>query len=263
MTQPDKLMNFWDHIDELRARLMRSLMVFFVGFIAAYLVSDHVMTFLKQPLFAALPPDQHKLYFTNLFENFLTHLKISGYTSLFFLSPYFFYEIWAFVAPGLYERERKMALPFISSATFFFLAGAAFAYFVLFPVGFKYFVTYGTATDVPMLTIDAYYSTVLKLMFLFGAAFELPVMICLLGFLGVVDAATLRTQRKTAVMGITIVSALVAPPDAISMLILMGPLILMYEASIWVVAAMGRRRAAEINATPPEPAPNPLEGRSR
>ncbi len=269
MPQPEtpKVMNFWEHIDELRRRLMRSLIVFFAGFVGCYFVSDHVMTFLKRPLFAALPPEQQKLYFTNLFENFLTHLKISGYSSLFLLAPYFFWEIWGFVAPGLYERERKLVVPFISAATLFFVAGAAFAYFVLFPVGFKYFVSYGTASDVPMLTIDAYYSTVLKLMFLFGAAFELPVAICLLGFLGIVDAHTLRTQRKTAVMIITIVSAFIAPPDAVSMIILMAPLLIMYEGSIFVVAWLGRRRAAAEAAAGVAPVPpeetNPLEGRSR
>lgn len=270
MSQPEtpgsspKIMNFWEHLDELRVRLMRSLAVFFAGFAAAYLVSDHLMSFLKRPLFQALPPEQQKLYFTNLFENFLTHLKISGYASLFFLSPYFFYEIWAFVSPGLYERERKLVVPFVSAATLFFLAGAAFAYFGLFPVGFKYFISYGTASDVPMLTIDAYYSTVLKLMFLFGVTFELPVFICLLGFLGLVDAATLRSHRKTAILIITIVAAFVAPPDAVSMLILLAPLVLMYEGSIFVVAWLARNRARQASASPmPADESNPLEGRSR
>jgi sec-independent protein translocase protein TatC len=260
-------MSFYEHLEELRSRLMRALVVFFAGFGAAYYFSDQLMGVLRAPLFAILPPEGQKLYFTSLFENFFTHLKISGYASLFFLAPYFFWEIWGFIAPGLYPRERKLVVPFVTLATLFFIAGGAFAYFVLFPVGFKFFVTYGGPSDVPLLTIDSYYSTCLKLMLLFGLAFELPVFIVLLGFLGVVDAAGLRAQRKGAILGITMASALFAPPDAVSMLILMTPLVLMYEGAILVVASFGRRRARAagqaVSNLAPDGQPRSFDGRSR
>lgn len=246
------MMGFFDHMDELRARLMRVLIGFLAVFIACYLwVVEFVLKFLRKPLFAVLPPDQHKLYFTSLFENFLTHIKVSAYCSIALLSPYLFYEIWAFIAPGLYPREKKWVTPFVAIATVFFIGGAGFAYTVLFPVAFKFFVTYGVSTDAPMLTIDSYYGTCLKLMLLFGAAFEFPVLICLLGFVGAVDAEMLRAHRKTAILGITLGSALFAPPDAVSMLILMAPLILMYEGSIWVVRWIRVKRAQEMR-DPPE-----------
>ncbi len=239
-------MGFFEHLDELRARLMRCLVVFFLGFIVGYFAAPYVLEILRAPLFAALPPDQQKLYFTSLFENFLIHLKIAGYTSLFFFSPYFFYQLWAFIAPGLYPRERKLFVPFVSAATLFFLGGACFAYFVLFPVGFKYFITYAGPTEVPLLTIDSYYTTCLKLMLMFGLSFELPVLIALLGYLGVVDAPLLRAQRRNAILGITIASALFAPPDAMSMVMLAIPLVLMYEGAIVVVQWLGIRRSARL-----------------
>jgi sec-independent protein translocase protein TatC len=257
-------MSFFEHADELRQRFMRALMVFMAGFVGCYFVSDNLLAVLRKPLFDVLPVGQQKLYFTSLFENFMTHLKISGYASLLFLSPYFFWEIWGFIAPGLKERERKWVVPFVSVASIFFLSGAAFAYYVLFPVGFKFFVTYGAPSDVPLLTIDSYYGTCLKLMLLFGLSFELPVFVVLLGALGLVDAATLRLHRRTAILIITVAAALFAPPDAVSMLMLGGPLILMYEGSIWVVQWIGvKRKAAAAAGVKPDEPPNPFEGKSK
>jgi sec-independent protein translocase protein TatC len=264
----NRTMSFFEHIDEFRIRFMRCLFVFFVGFIACYFISEPILEILRRPLFQVLPEDQRKLYFTSLFENFLTHLKIAGYASLFLLSPYYFHQLWAFIAPGLYPKERKWVFPFVAAATFFFVGGGAFAYYILFPVGFKYFVSYGAITDVPMLTIDSYYSTCLKLILLFGLSFELPVIICLLGFIGVIDAAFLRKHRRGAIIGITVMAALFAPPDAVSMLILGTPLVLLYEVSIWVVHFFDLKRPKRTSAgTTAEPtevaASHPWEGRSR
>ncbi|MEK7692424.1 MAG: twin-arginine translocase subunit TatC [Bdellovibrionota bacterium] len=238
-------MSFFEHVDEIRVRLMRCLVVFLIGVCVFYLVSEQLLEFLRRPLFAVLAPENRKLYFTNLFENFLTHLKISGYAAVFGFSPFYFHQLWQFVSPGLYPRERKVVVPFVALATTFFIGGALFAYYALFPIGFKYFVTYGAPTDVPLLTIDAYYTTCLKLMLLFGIAFEFPVLILLLGFLGVVNAEMLRQNRKTIIIGITMVAAVFAPPDAISMLILGVPLVLLFELSILVVARMDRGKAAK------------------
>jgi sec-independent protein translocase protein TatC len=246
------VMGVFDHIDELRARLMRCIYIFMAGFAACYFFAEPMLEFLRRPLFAALPPEQHKLYFTSLFENFLTHIKVAGYGSLLFLSPLYFLELWKFISPGLREGERRWVFPFVSFGALFFVAGASFAYYVLFPVGFKYFVQYGGPADVPLLTISNYYDTCLKLMLLFGLAFELPVLIVFMGWLGLVSAEGLRTSRRTAILGITLASALFAPPDAMSMLLLMAPLIILYEAAIIVVAWLqrGRKLAGQGLETP-------------
>src|SRR4051812_40036157 len=119
--QLGKHMSFLDHLEELRVRLIRCLVVFMVGFVICYFVSEPILAVLRKPLFDVLPLEQQRLYFTSLFENFLTHLKISGYASIFLFSPYYFYQLWSFIAPGLYEKERKLAFPFIAAATAFFL----------------------------------------------------------------------------------------------------------------------------------------------
>ena len=143
------------------------------------------------------------------------------------------------------------------------MAGGAFAYYVLFPVGFKFFVTYGLSSDMPLLTIDSYYSTCLKLMFLFGAAFEMPVIMILLGYLGLLSAETLKVHRKNAIIGITVVAAFIAPPDAVSMLLLMGPLILMYEGARIVIGIFERRRTKAEGAPAPVEPYDPFKGESR
>ena len=259
------MMGFWQHLDELKVRLKKALMVFFIGVGICYeYTNKYVFQFLQKPLFDALPENQHKLYFTSLFENFLTHLKIAGYSSVFLVSPYLFYQIWAFIAPGLHPRERKLVVPFILATTFFFLAGGAFSYYVLMPVGFKYFVQYGLPTDAPLLTIESYYSTCLKLMFMFGVAFELPVLMVTLGYFGILNSEMLRTHRKNAIIAITVVAAFIAPPDAISMLLLMAPLYLMYEGSAFVISIFEKkRRLNQKDVVPAEPPYDPFNGQSR
>lgn len=248
-SRPAAEMGFFEHLEELRSRLIKCVWVFMLGFCGAYLISDRILDLLRRPLFAVLPEQQRYLIYTGLFENFMVHLKISAVGSLFVFSPWFFYQLWAFVAPGLYPRERKLVVPFISAATVFFCGGAAFAYFVLFPVGFKFFVTYGDPqTERALLSIDNYYTTCLKLLLLFGLAFEMPVLLTLFGYLGLIDSKMLRQQRRVAYIVISVIAALFAPPDAISMLILLGPLVLMYEGAILVVHWIGLKRAARFAA---------------
>lgn len=244
----DATMSFFEHLDELRVRVIRALYVFLGGFLISYFfITQYILIFLKQPLFKILPPEQHKLYFTSLFENFLTHLKVSSVVSLFILAPYFFYEIWGFISPGLYEKEKKWVIPFILIATAFFFTGGLFAYYILFPAAFKFFIFFGAESDIPLLTINDYYTTCLKLILLFGIAFEFPVILGLLGFLGVVDSQFLKQNRRNAILIISIMSALFAPPDALSMIILIVPVYLLFELTIVFIQKIEKRRKNEFS----------------
>lgn len=255
-------MPFWDHFEEMRVRLMRVVYAFLGGFFIGYAVADPVMAWLRAPLYKALPPDQQKLYYSHVFENFLVHLKISGFVSLGIVVPYALYQLWGFISPGLRPQEKKYAVPFMLAGFSFFLGGMAFAYYVLFPIGFKYFMGYGMSDEVPLLTMDSYYMMALKLMFSFGAAFEIPVILVLLGVLGVISASTLKRYRRMAIIIVTGVSAVVAPPDAISMLMLMAVLMAMYEMAILVIGVLSKEKAQKPDHDEEEPI-RPLRGASR
>ncbi len=235
---------FWDHLDELRSRVVLCLWIFFGGFIAFYFLSDHILDFLRKPLFDALPEGQRRLYYTSLFENFHVHLKVSAYASLALLSPVYFKVMWSFVGPGLKPHEKRGVQPFLWAGATFFILGSTFAYFVLLPVGVRYFLSYGTSAEAPMLTLEAYVDMMVRLLGGFGICFEIPVVMILLGRLGFLTADQLSAQRKTAIISIAVLAAIVAPPDALSMIILMVPLYLFFESSIWFVRRMELRRAA-------------------
>ena len=235
-------MGFFDHLEELRARSTRCLFVFLIMFVIMfYQTNEYVFDFIRMPLVKAIGPEFSKLNIISPFEHFLTKLKIGAVSSVFVCFPYFMYHVWAFVAPGLYAKGRKLIFPFLLAATLCFLAGAGFAYYVVFPMAFKFLIVVDDNVQ-PMLSFGDYYSTCLKLFLLFGLTFELPVFIVFMGLLGVVDAPFLRKHRGNAIIGITIVCAMFAPPDAISMILLMMPLIVLYEISILVVAGFGAKK---------------------
>lgn len=235
---------FFDHLDELRTRVINCLRVLLVCSVVGYLVRHPVLAFLKAPLLQALPPDKQHLYFTGMFESFFNHLTISMLVGAFLGAPYFLYQLWAFVSPGLHGHEKRLALPFVVAGTLFFFAGAAFAYYLVLPTGFKFFVEFGAPYDVPMITVREYFSILFRLLLLFGASFELPVILVLLARLGLVSADILSAHRRSVIIGITVVSALFAPPDAISMLLMMAPLYIFFEGALIVIRILEKKRKA-------------------
>lgn len=233
---------FWDHLEELRARLMSCLYALLVTSLVGYLVRMPVLDFLKAPLFKALPPERQHLYFTGMFESFFNHLQISLLVGVFLGSPYFVYQIWGFISPGLHGHEKKLATPFILAATLFFFLGAAFAYYLVLPLGFKFFLEFGQPADVPMITVKEYFSVLFRLLLIFGGSFELPVVLVLLAKVGIVNYEMLIAQRRNAIIAITLVSGLVAPPDVMSMLLMMAPLYVFFEGAVQVIRMMEKKK---------------------
>jgi sec-independent protein translocase protein TatC len=228
-------MPFLDHLEELRLRLIKCILSVLLLSIAGYLVSDAVIEFITRPV--------EEVYFMGITEAFAVKIKVALLLGLFGSVPIIFFQIWRFVAPGLYAREIATVLPVVAAMSFFFLAGAAFCFYFVLPVGIKFLLGFGTPKLKPLISVGKYVSFVGWMTVAFGVLFQLPVVTFVLGRLGMVDAPALRRGRRYAMIGILIVAGIATPsPDAFSQLMLAGPLYLLYEISILLVAVAGKKR---------------------
>ncbi|RQD58476.1 MAG: twin-arginine translocase subunit TatC [Desulfonatronovibrio sp. MSAO_Bac4] len=232
-------MTFTEHLEELRKRLFRAVIAAFIGFLACYGFKEYLFDMLMKPLLEVLPPDSTMIY-TSLPEAFFTYLKVSFVAGIFLASPYIFYQIWRFVGPGLYDTEKKFIIPIAIFSGFFFIAGGLFAYFIVFPLGFNFFMGYETDIIRPLPSLKEYFSFSIKLLFAFGLAFELPLFIFFLARLGIVNSKSLRKYRKYAILLAFVASALLTPPDIISQALMSGPLVILYELGILVAYLWGK-----------------------
>lgn len=244
---PDKPMGLMDHLGELRMRLVRCCIAVIVGFFACWAVVDPIFDVLVNPLLAVLPKGSHAIY-TTLPEGFFTRMHIAFVAGVFLSSPVIFYQVWSFIAPGLYEEEKKYIIPIAVMSALFFVCGGAFCYFVVFPYAFSFFVSFATEEIVAMPKVSDYLSFVLKLILAFGIIFEMPLFAFFLARMGLVTAAMMRQVRRYAILGIFIVAAILTPPDVVSQLLMACPMLILYEISIWVAAAFGRKPKNEKNA---------------
>lgn len=242
----DKL-PFTAHLEELRSRLIKSGLALIAGFAACYGFSDILFDFLILPLKQVLP-EGSSLAMIRVQEGFLTHLKIALLAGLFVASPVLLYQAWKFVAPGLYSHEKRYVWPFVGAGTFFFLAGAAFAYWVVFPFGFRFLLAYAHGPVQASISIDAYLSFATRLLLAFGIVFQLPVVTFFLSRMGLVQAKTLSRARGYALLIIVIVAAMLTPPDVFTQILMALPLYLLYEISI-VVARVSARPSQEAEET--------------
>lgn len=240
----DQPMGLMDHLSELRGRLVRCCLAVMAGFMACWVIVDPIFDALVDPLLKVLPEGSHAIY-TTLPEGFFTRMHISFVAGVFVSSPIIFYQIWSFIAPGLYEDEKRHILPVAFMSAFFFISGGAFCYFVVFPNAFAFFVSYATDTIVAMPKISDYLSFVLKLILAFGLVFEMPLFAFFLARMGIITAELLRKIRRYAILGIFIVAAILSPPDVVSQLLMAAPMLVLYEISIYVAKAFGKKSAEE------------------
>jgi len=231
-----------DHLEELRWRIVKCLIAIAVGFFITYSFSRQIFNLLTYPLISAMPEGGNLIY-TSLQEAFVTYLKVSLFSGIVLATPVIFYQIWKFVMPGLYENERRYVFSFVITACFFFLLGAGFAFFVVFPFGFKFFLSFSTDRIAALPSMKDYLNLCMSLLLAFGFTFEMPVIMFFLAKMGLVNHQMLRRQRKYAILIISIVAALLTPPDVLSMALLGIPLWILYEISIWVTYFVGKEKA--------------------
>jgi sec-independent protein translocase protein TatC len=220
-----------DHLVELRTRLLRCVMVIGVIFLGLYFIRQRLYEVLAEPLQAALPAGSNMIA-TEVATPFLIPLKLALFTAFFVSIPYVLYQLWAFIAPGLYRNEKRFVWPMLGSSVALFYVGMAFAYFVVFPLIFKFFAGQ-TGDDISMMTdISAYLSFVLMLFFAFGAAFEVPIVTILLVRTGITTRQALAAKRPYVIVGAFAVGMLLTPPDVLSQVLLAIPIWLLYELGI-------------------------------
>jgi len=221
------------HIADLRKRLVNSAIALFVTFAICFGFWEIILEWMVAPLKATLPPGSNVI-FTQVGEAFFTAIKVSFFSAIFFSSPVIFWQLWLFVAPGLYENEKILVVPFVFFATLMFVLGALFAYYVVFPFGFAYLINFGSQLFTTLPSIGDYVGFFAKLMFGFGISFELPVVTFFLAKLDLVNDESLKGFFKYAVVIIFVIAALLTPPDVITQFLMAIPLVMLYGLSILI-----------------------------
>jgi sec-independent protein translocase protein TatC len=234
---------FLDHVIELRARILRGLVVVMCLFAPIYFYANELYTLVAAPLMAHLPNDGNMIA-TEVASPFLTPFKLSIFAAIFLGMPFLLHQLWGFVAPGLYRHEKRFAMPLLASSVFLFYLGIAFAYFLVFPLVFQ-FMAGITPEGVTMMTdINRYLDFVLKMFFAFGFAFEIPIATLLLAWSGIATADGMASKRPYVIVGCFVVGMLLTPPDVISQLLLALPTWLLFEIGV-VFARIAERRTNE------------------
>ncbi len=250
----DSKLPFTVHLEELRKRLITSFIAVGIGFILSYGFKEYLFKILVHPLVKVMKPGD-SLIFTGLPEAFFTYLKVAFLAGLMVAAPVIIYQFWMFVAPGLYDREKRLMLPIVFLSSIFFIGGALFGYFIVFPWGFKFFLGFATETIRPMPSMKEYLGFSAKLLLAFGLVFELPLVITFLARLGIVSVDFLKKNRKYALLLFFVGAALLTPPDVVTQIMMALPLMVLYEISIIGARVFGKKKpAAETKSEDASPA---------
>ena len=241
-----------EHLVELRTRIVYSLWAFLVAFLFCFWQSQNIYAFLTQPLANAEAnrgTGDHHMIYTALYEAFFTQVKVGMWGALCLAFPFMAYQLWLFIAPGLYKHERKAFWPFLIATPIMFMLGGAFVYYLMLPRAIQFFISYESSGENGSIPIELqakvgeYLDFVTTLIFAFGFCFELPVLLILLGRVGIVTSEGLASVRRYAIVGVVALAAVVTPPDVFSQLSLAIPLVGLYELSIWGVWLVEKARA--------------------
>jgi len=230
-----------EHLIELRSRLMRAVIAILVIFLGLYAFANDIYLFVAQPLMALLP-EGSQMIATEVASPFLAPFKLTLVVAVFAAVPYVLHQAWAFVAPGLYDNEKALALPILASSIALFYGGAAFAYYVVFPLLFQFFTQTGPENVAVMTDINQYLNFVLKLFFAFGVAFEIPIATFLLILSGATTVESLSKKRPYVVLGCFVIGMLLTPPDVVSQSLLAVPMYLLYEVGLLFGRLVRRKR---------------------
>ena len=244
MSTDDTEQGFLSHLVELRTRLVRASASVIIVFLALWPFMRQIFDWVSRPMISALPQGS-KLLATGVITPFLVPLKVTLFSAFCLASPYVLYQAWAFIAPGLYQHEKRLALPVIVSSVCMFFGGMAYCYFVVFGVIFRFISGFAPENVNVSPDIEQYFDFVLRMFIAFGLAFEVPIIVMLLVRLGVVSVAKLRQVRPYMIVGAFVVAAIVTPPDVLSQLLLAVPLWLLYELGVLLGSIVGGRRSEE------------------